>query len=158
MNSDVVLRPAKAADTDALAEIWHVSLRSMTGVSESLILSRARCLERLLTEGPGWQIVVADAGDGIAGFVAWIAADGQGEGWLRELFVHPAAQGRRFGSRLLGAARAAMPTGFWLRTPADNVGGRRFYEREGLRFDSLRQDDSLPFTSAIYRWAGTLSS
>ncbi|GAN53022.1 GNAT family N-acetyltransferase [Tanticharoenia sakaeratensis] len=158
MNSDVVLRRAKAADTDALAEIWHVSLCSMTGVSESLILSRARCLERLLTEGPGWQIVVADAGDGIAAFVAWIAADGQGEGWLRELFVHPAAQGRRFGSRLLGAARAEMPMGFWLRTPADNVGGRRFYEREGLRFDGLRQDDGLPFTSAIYRWAGTLSS
>ena len=64
-------------------------------------------------------------GDRLVGFIAFR------QGWIDQLYVLPAAQGRGAGTALLAAARAEIPElSLW--TFQKNVVARRFYERNGF--------------------------
>jgi GNAT superfamily N-acetyltransferase len=85
-------------------------------------------LQRLTGDLARCHIAVAHNGPEIVAFVAY----DPDQRWLRQLFVHPASQGLGIGTRLLAAAKQAMPDG-WLRTDETNEHARRFYLGRGLR-------------------------
>jgi 8-oxo-dGTP pyrophosphatase MutT (NUDIX family)/GNAT superfamily N-acetyltransferase len=56
-----------------------------------------------------------------------------GHGWVQQLYVDPAWQGRGLGGRLLAAAQQRSPSGLQLWTFVANRRARRFYARHGFR-------------------------
>ncbi|WP_407922297.1 GNAT family N-acetyltransferase [Acetobacter senegalensis] len=74
------------------------------------------------------------------------------QNWLRQLFVDPSCQRAGIGRRLLDDAKQEMPQGFWLRTTANNLNARQFYEKAGLRFDGLSLYERYQREIAIFRW------
>ena len=80
-------------------------------------------------------------GDRLVGFIAFR------QGWIDQLYVLPAAQGRGAGTALLAAARAEIPElSLW--TFQKNVVARRFYERNGFvaveETDGSRNEEKEP--------------
>lgn len=70
----------------------------------------------------------------VNGLVIGVLALGQHDGvsWLTQLFLHPAHVGRGIGSKLLAHAVATALPPIRLYTFQQNVGARRFYERNGF--------------------------
>jgi GNAT superfamily N-acetyltransferase len=89
--------------------------------------------------------------------VAFAAVDAE---LVNFLYVEPDAQGRGIGTSLLGWVKARRPDGFLLWTFQRNAGGRRFYERHGLRAVRLTdgEDNEEREPDVLYEWrpvAGT---
>src|SRR5437868_5163995 len=83
----------------------------------------ARFIERrLLPENEVW---VAEADDRPVGFIAFH------DGWVKELFVDSAFQGRGIGSRLLTSAKESSPT-LQLWVFEANHSAIEFYRRQGF--------------------------
>ena len=72
----------------------------------------------------GWQVIVAERGKAIIGFVALRPELGK----LDHIFVASDALGQSIGKALFAGARRTLPRGFTLWTHGDNVRARRFYE------------------------------
>lgn len=88
----------------------------------------------------GWVRLIRD-GQGHAGF---IARDGAR---IHALYVHPRAQGRGVGQKLLDEAKAQVPQlELWVLQA--NTNARRFYARQGFTEQTLSQgggnDENLP--------------
>ncbi len=70
----------------------------------------------------------------------WVAVDGarvlgfraRRQSYVDRLYVHPSAQRRGVGSRLLRHAIALSPAGIGLHTHVKNTKARAFYEKHGL--------------------------
>lgn len=125
---DIALRPATAADYDAIAAIWHLSA-GLPGVGPAKLPSLERLRARVDVEiAEGWRVTVAEAGGEIIGFLA-IKPEAA---ILDQLFMHPEARGMGLGLDLLDAAKEQMPGGFTLFTRPGNTPARRFYEKHGL--------------------------
>jgi GNAT superfamily N-acetyltransferase len=75
---------------------------------------------------PLQRVTVAEAGEGIVGFIAV-----HGE-WVEQLYIEPAWTGRAIGSRLLEEATGGMAE-VRLHCFQANSGARRFYERHGFK-------------------------
>jgi len=95
-----------------------------------------------------YEIWGASSIDGLAGIIAF------GEGWVDQLYVLPAAQGRGVGTKLLSLAQTAFPRlSLW--TFQRNTGARRFYEARGFLAvelsDGARNDEKEP--DMLYRWS-----
>lgn len=119
-----MIRPATAADADAVAELYERSFATLTYLPALHTLAEHRRLfARLLAEQEGW---VWDEG-AIEGFLVLT------EDELLFLYLEPASTGRGIGTQLLEHAKARRPDGFTLWTFQANTGARRFYERYGLR-------------------------
>ncbi|HEV2899706.1 MAG TPA: GNAT family N-acetyltransferase [Pseudaminobacter sp.] len=123
-SADVALRPATGSDARDIARIMRAALGSFawmptvhTPDEDLAFISR--------TVLPRQCVTVAEAGEGIVGFIAI-----QGE-WVEQLYIDPAWTGRGIGSRLLGLATAGM-TEVKLHCFQANSGARRFYERHGF--------------------------
>jgi GNAT superfamily N-acetyltransferase len=75
------------------------------------------------------------------------------EGWIRQLYVHPSAQGRGIGTELLGVAKEAFGR-LELWTFQRNARARRFYEARGFvlaeETDGTRNEEKEP--DARYLW------
>lgn len=124
----LLLRPATAADYDAIAAIWHSSA-SLPGVGPAKLPSLEQLRARVDVEiAAGWQVTVAEASGEIIGFLAVKPA----AAILDQLFMHPEARGLGLGRLLLDAAKAQMPNGFTLFTRPGNTPARRFYEKHDL--------------------------
>lgn len=130
MSARFLLRPAVAADRDAIAAIWHESAGLPTvGPPPEHMPSPAALRARVDVEmDSNWDVTVAERAGTVVGFLAIKRKDAI----LAELFLRPEAIGAGIGSALLAEAKASMPGGFTLFTRAANTRARRFYERAGL--------------------------
>ena len=141
-----MLRRARPEDADAVAEIltaaraaqaWFPRLHTP---EEDAAFVR----ERLL---PDYEVWVAEDDGSVVGFAAV-----QGD-VLGHLFVHPDAQGRGVGTRLLDKAKELRPDGFDLWTHQVSE-ARAFYDRRGLVVVELTDGsttmEKLP--DVRYRW------
>ncbi len=125
---EIELRPATAADYDAIAAIWHASA-SLPGVGPAQLPSLGVLRSRVDLEiAEGWQVTVAEIDGEIIGFLS-IKPEAA---ILDQLFMHPEARGMGLGVLLLDAAKAQLPDGFTLFTRPGNTPARKFYEKHGL--------------------------
>lgn len=126
---DLVLRPAYAADADAIAAV-HLAARS------EVVPTWPRPVD---WAGEVW---VASVEDEVVGYLR-LTGD-----WVEDLYVHPAHQRRGIGAALLNLARSQCPDGLGLWVFASNTAARAFYRRQGLveagRTDGSEGETGLP--------------
>jgi ribosomal protein S18 acetylase RimI-like enzyme len=148
MMSDVVIRPARPDEHDALARIWMESWTS-TGLEEKSQSLLANLRARISREAEsGWSLFVADDKGRLAAMLALRLADG----CLGQLFIAPEDQDKGLGKRLLAFTRGQMPDEIWLRCVRENERAWRWYEREGFVFEKEELNPTTGFMVKIYRW------
>ena len=148
MAGSIAYRAAEPADFDAIADVWRESALASEGARSSLP-SLAELRSRVDHEiAAGWAVTVALDGQEIIGFLALKPALAA----LDQLFILPTHQGRGIGRALIERAKAAMPSGFTLRTASANHKARRFYGRSGLLLleEALHPKSGLPV--CCYSW------
>ena len=122
------LRRAVVADAEAVADVWIASyaeaLPTVTRAHDDDEV-RGWIRERLVPTTECW--VAVDGGDGTV--VAMMALT---PGWIDQLYVLPAYQGRGVGSALVRLAQES-PDALELWTFQVNVPARAFYARHGFR-------------------------
>lgn len=144
-----ILRPALAADHDAIADLWHRSA-SLPDVGPPAMPTRPALRARVETEmAAGWVVTLAEDGEGLAGFLALRPKDNV----LAELFLRPDCLGRGLGRVLIEKAKADMPQGFTLYTTATNARARRFYEHHGLVMEREAPHPRGAHRVVYYRWS-----
>jgi chorismate mutase/L-amino acid N-acyltransferase YncA len=124
---DLVLRPAEAADRDAIGALYaETRAAAVPAMPAALHTVAEDCafFGRLLASGAeGW--LAEETGEQV-GFLVL-----QGD-WLHSLYVHPRSAGRGVGGALLELAKARRPGGFCLWVFESNAAARAFYEHHGL--------------------------
>jgi GNAT superfamily N-acetyltransferase len=142
-----MLRRAGAEDAEAVADVFVASFAGLTFLP-ALHTEAERREWIASTMLPGHEVWVAESHGRIVGFAAL------GEALLGHLYVHPSAQGRGLGGRLLAKAKERRPRGFDLWVFQANEGARRFYERHGLECveltDGAGNEERTP--DARYAW------
>jgi GNAT superfamily N-acetyltransferase len=142
------LRRARPTDAEAVAVVYLAARAEAMSYLPHLHTDdevRAWIADVVL---PGYEVVVAEVGDRLAGFAA---LDGD---VLGHLYVHPDFQGRGIGDALLARAKALRPAGFRLWVFQRNASARRFYERRGLRVVELTDGhgNAEREPDALYEW------
>jgi ribosomal protein S18 acetylase RimI-like enzyme len=135
------LRPYQKSDWPALLALW---IEAWTHTRSDIdFAARAPWLADLLakSEQDGAEIVVAEDGTGLAGFVLF-DADRQ---WLEQIAVHPRAQGDGVARRLVRRVKAACPERVDLTVNMDNKRALAFYHSEGF----VRQGKSVNALSGL---------
>lgn len=126
----VDLRAATAVDSARIAEILLASRKAFLPYAQSPHSDdevRAWVRDELLA---AQQVHVALVQRQIVGVLA--LAQIQGVSWLTQLYLDPLFVGQGIGSRLLTRAVATAPRPIRLYTFQQNLGARRFYERNGF--------------------------
>ncbi len=128
--NEILLRPGEFGDHAALVDLWvaawSAAMPAIDFEARRIWFEDHR--ERL--ENAGARTVVAEDRCGILlGFVTIELANG----YLDQLAVAPAVQGRGIGRRLIAEARRLSPLRLALQVNQDNQPAVRFYEREGFR-------------------------
>jgi GNAT superfamily N-acetyltransferase len=144
----VAVRPATAADADAVTEVYlasraaalpwlprlHTDAETRSWV-EHVLLARCRT----------W---VATDGDDVVGLAAL------SPGHLEQLYLHPGRRREGVGTLLFGQVQAASPDGFTVVVFARNTAARAFYEQAGCRLiatsDGRANEEGEP--DVTYRW------
>ena len=155
--SEVIVRPAVAADATSIAAIHHAG---WTGTYRGLLpaayldtLSYDTCLTRwtsALTEGAAVDVLVAEVDRSVVGFVAAGPSadpDASAAGEIWDLWVDGSSRSHGVGAQLLAAAldglavrhRAAL---VWVLEA--NARGRVFYAREGAVRDGFSRTTEIP--------------
>ena len=141
------INPYDPRHLEITAQLWLDSFLS-SGVSMAREITVAELAARIPVEiEAGWSAFLAWEAGMLVGFLALKPATS----CLDQLFVLPEAQGRGVGAALLDFADEQMPGGMWLGTAAQNVGGRRFYERHGFRLAETGVHPSLGYATVTYR-------
>lgn len=143
-----VVRPARPADADAVADV-HLAARreAMPYLPELYTESETRdwVREVVLVRD---EVHVAEVDGRVVGFVALAGSV------LEHLYVEPEAQSRGIGGALLALAKELRPEGFDLWVFQRNEQARAFYERRGLRLveltDGAGNEEREP--DARYEW------
>ena len=139
------LRTARVDDAEQIAALHTASWRNAYAgalsaaylASEIVAERRALWLSRFGCAPPGQFVVVAEVANEIVGFVcAYAAADAQWGTLLDNIHVAPGLQGRKIGTRLLGAtaqwcASTTAVSGLFLWVLQHNPHAHRFYEALG---------------------------
>jgi GNAT superfamily N-acetyltransferase len=146
--SDLIIRPARSDEYDAVARVWMNSWVS-TGIEQASNFLLANLRARVLREVEnGWSLFVADD----RGVLAAMLALHLPERYLDQLFVAPEHQGKNLGRALLAFTRQQLPDEIWLRCVRDNEKAWRWYEREGFVFEREDVNQMTGFTMRCYRW------
>ena len=147
--SALKIRPARADEYDAVADVWARSWLSNGIGSESAPALTGIMRERIPDEVEnGWSLYVADDAGTIAAMLAFRLRDG----YLDQLFIAPEYQSKGLGKRLLAFTRQNLPNEIWLRCVRENERAWRWYEREGFVFEKEQPDPRSGFTMKYYRW------
>lgn len=140
----MVIRPAETADLNAIAALHVLSWRStyrgilpngfLDGPVEDNRLSHWQ--ELIGRIGSGRTILVAEADDGLAGFVAAGPSEEDGvDAYIEQIHVRPDVKGAGIGRRLLGEAAGRLlaqgHASAYLLVFSDNRQAIRFHERLG---------------------------
>jgi GNAT superfamily N-acetyltransferase len=146
------LRKADAGDANAIATI-HIEARKRYLAFAPLVHSEAEVhtwvREHVVPAGMTW---VLDDGSTILAYMTLeVRPDG---GWIDQLYAHPNATGRGYGTTFLALAKRELPPPIRLYTFQQNGGARRFYERAGFVVeklsDGLTNEEQCP--DVLYRW------
>lgn len=134
-SSEVVLRRAEPADAAAVADVW---IASFTDALPTVRRAhddddvRGWVRSHLVPETECW--VAVGEGEGGGEVLAMMALS---PGWIDQLYVEPAAQGRGLGGTLVRLARRRRDEAGWvslqLWTFQVNARARAFYARHGFR-------------------------
>jgi GNAT superfamily N-acetyltransferase len=138
-HADATVRPAAAADVEAMREVGIAAGERFRAVDDPRISARADdppyTTDELTVLVDTRAALVAEVGGGVVGFMLMEELDGAAH--IEELSVHPDGQGRGLGTALLDAAAGwAAERGFsavTLTTFRDVPWNRPFYERRGYR-------------------------
>ncbi len=128
--SEILLRSSEVRDRPALIDLWVAAWNAAMPAID--FEARQAWFEDHMDglESAGARTIVAeDLGGAPIGFLTIDPADG----YLDQLVVAPAAQGRGIGRRLIAEARRLSPGRLALQVNQDNWSAVRFYEREGFR-------------------------
>jgi GNAT superfamily N-acetyltransferase len=152
----VTLRPAQAADADAVASIWYAGWGDghIGNVPDELVAIRTkesfwpRAAERI------GDTTVAVVGDEIAGFIMVVADE------VEQVYVSGGHRGSGVAASLLAEAeRQVKANGHdqaWLAVATGNARARRFYEKRGWTdggpFDYPASSDSGPIPVPCHRY------
>lgn len=137
------MRPLRAGDVEALAELWVASWQAaMPDIDFS---ARRDWIIAFLGE-PGRVTLVAELGGAPAGFAI---VEGP---YLHQLVVAQALKGRGLATRLLDAAKAGVRDGLRLDVNAANARAVRFYEREGFRRVGARVNPASGLPTLAMAW------
>lgn len=148
----VIVRPATAADAEAISDVYLVSRKRfmpyapVAHTDESVRLwIRTHLVARA-------DLSVACIGDRIVGFMA-LTRD-QAAGWIDQLYLHPDVVARGIGTRFVGQAKEQLGSPIRLYTFQDNLAARRFYERHGFAAiafgDGSANEENCP--DVLYEW------
>ena len=145
--TDVTLRAAVPADAPALTAVFVAARRPMTYLPVLHTDDQTvRFLSDLLCTA---TVQVAERRGIVLGFAAVRAS------WLEHLYVHPSAQGRGVGRRLIAWAQQTAPAGLDLWVFQRNTRARALYEAHGWRLvaltDGAANEEGQP--DAHLRWA-----
>ena len=127
----ISLRPARAEDATAIAEIWQHGWRDghLGNVPEALVEVRTPESFRTRAADRVGDAVVAVAGTAVAGFVMVVGDE------VEQVYVSTDHRGSGVASALLAEAErlvaAAGHRQAWLAVVPGNARARRFYERSG---------------------------
>ena len=127
----IALRPARASDAAAVAEVWHDSWRDghLGHVPDELAAVRTRNSFGPRAADRIAATVVATDGGAIVGFVTVVGDE------VEQVFVAAGHRGTGVAATLLDAGeRRVAANGHdraWLAVAAGNARARRFYERQG---------------------------
>jgi ribosomal protein S18 acetylase RimI-like enzyme len=146
--SDIMIRPARADEYDAVARVWMDSWVS-TGLEEASNFLLAKLRARVPQEvEKGWSLFVADDDGKLAAMLALHLP----KLYLDQLFVAPGYQGKSLGRKLLAYSRVQMPDEIHLRCVRENEKAWRWYEREGFVFEQEQVEPMTGFVMKHYRW------
>jgi GNAT superfamily N-acetyltransferase len=146
--SDLIIRPARSDEYDAVARVWMDSWVS-TGIEDASNFLLANLRARVLREVEGgWSLFVADDEGRLAAMLALHLP----ERYLDQLFVAPEYQGKNLGRTLLAFTRQQLPDEIWLRCVRENEKAWRWYEREGFVFEKQEVSPATGFMMKCYRW------
>lgn len=138
--SDLVIRPGDVRDIPRVAEV-QLAARDASPMPPGLHPHHEVVAYLTANLGPT-DIWVAEGEGRIVGYARTAA------GWLDDLYVDPAAQGRGVGGALLDLVKAQQPGGFCLWVFVSNVPARAFYEARGLveveRTDGAGNEEKQP--------------
>lgn len=150
MKQEFTLRRARPEDAPAIAETHLASRRhGLPYLPEVHTEAETHhwVAHVLLAQQEVW---VTEIGGNVAGFAALH------EGWLEQLYIAPAFQGRGLGSALLDLAMSRNPGGLQLFAFQRNERARRFYEGRGFVAewfgDGSENEEGEP--DVRYRWLG----
>lgn len=138
--TEVLLRPAGAADLDAIVTI-HLASRAAASMPPGVHPDdevRAHLAARAQLD----DVWVAEVGDVVVGYCRLTPT------WLDDLYVAPSHAGAGVGSALLDLAKQQRPAGFCLWVFEVNAPARAFYARHGLveleRTDGSANEEGAP--------------
>jgi len=144
----VVLRPARAVDGAAVADVW---LRSFDAALPTVRRAhpddevRRWIRDELVVRADTW---VAETEGGVVGVLAL------SPGWIDQLYLDPDARGQGIGDRFVTLAQEREPSGLQLWTFQVNGPAQRFYERHGFvaveRTDGAGNEEREP--DVRHRW------
>ena len=144
----IIIRPARADEYDAIAQVWMDSWVTV-GLDDAsnFLLAQLRARISLEVEN-GWSLYVADDG----GVLAAMLAIHLPKKYLDQLFVAPGYQGKSLGRTLLAFTRTQMPDEIELRCIRENEKAWRWYEREGFVYEKEAVEPMTGFVMKYYRW------
>jgi ribosomal protein S18 acetylase RimI-like enzyme len=119
----LVVRPARAHETDACADLYDRVVRA-TFTWLDVGDPRARFLEEAREE----EVLVALDDGQLVGLAAFYRPDT----YLHSLYVDPSAHGRGVGTALLDHVQSLSRAPLSLKVQALNAAARRFYDRRGF--------------------------
>ena len=142
----MILRPYRAADTEALAALWLAASREVHGFLGDAELRRQQVLvaEQYLPGAETWVAEGEGAEDGHLGFIGLL------DDFIGGLFVAPEAQGRGVGRALVEHALARKGR-LALEVYEANPAARAFYARLGFVETGRRPTDDLGKPFALIR-------
>jgi GNAT superfamily N-acetyltransferase/chorismate mutase len=140
MPTELILRPATEADSQAVADI-HLASRRAAAMPPGVHTDDAvrHWLDGRIQADEVW---LAEADGAPAAYARFTAT------WLDDLYVAPAYAGQGVGSALLDLVKAQRPDGFCLWVFEMNTPARAFYARHGLveleRTDGSANEERAP--------------
>ncbi len=153
----VVIRPVRAPDLVAvrtqLVDTWHATYDSIYGIEKVRDITRRwHALVRLAEQIDQTNSVFLLAEDGGRVLASSYARSEHGASKLYRLYVHPTAQRRSLGRRLLAETFAALPQAdvHYLEVEPRNIAAINFYETQGFKRTSDIPDEANPNCLAAY--------